>query len=107
MLFTKIKNSRVIFPDRTKYKIEYSDELMDIVTQLLNKEKSQRLGAVNDVDDILAHPWFADIDINKMLERKLKPPFKPQLNNDPTKFFNTEQDKSKIADTYIPKQQIN
>jgi serine/threonine protein kinase len=32
MLFTKIKNSKVVFPDRKKYKIDYSDELMDLVS---------------------------------------------------------------------------
>lgn len=27
-LFTKIQNSKVVFPDRKKYKIEYSDGIM-------------------------------------------------------------------------------
>lgn len=45
MLFNKIKNSNVVFPDRNKYKIEYSDELMDVVLRLLIKEKNLRLGA--------------------------------------------------------------
>jgi len=39
MLFTKIKNSKVIFPDRKKYKIDYSDDLMSFVQSLLVKEK--------------------------------------------------------------------
>ena len=30
MLLMKIKNSKVIFPDKTKYKIEYSDEIVDL-----------------------------------------------------------------------------
>jgi hypothetical protein len=44
MLFTKIKNSKVIFPDRKKYRIDYSDELMNLVNGLLNKDKDIRLG---------------------------------------------------------------
>jgi serine/threonine protein kinase len=39
MLLTKIKNSKVIFPDRKKYKIDYSDDLMDLITKLLDKDK--------------------------------------------------------------------
>lgn len=31
MLLMKIKNSKVIFPDKTKYKIEYSDEIVDLI----------------------------------------------------------------------------
>ena len=48
MLFTKIKNSKVIFPDRKKYKIDYSDELASLVEGLLTKDYTQRLGAKND-----------------------------------------------------------
>ena len=31
MLLMKIKNSKVIFPDKNKYKIEYSDEIVDLI----------------------------------------------------------------------------
>ena len=48
MLFTKIKNSKVIFPDRKKYKIDYSDELASLVEGLLTKDNTQRLGSKND-----------------------------------------------------------
>ena len=44
-ILTKIKNSKVVFPDRKKYRIDYSDELMDLVLKLLDKDKSTRLGA--------------------------------------------------------------
>ena len=34
MLLMKIKNSKVIFPDKSKYKIEYSDEIVDVINQV-------------------------------------------------------------------------
>lgn len=34
MLLMKIKNSKVIFPDKTKYKIEYSDEIVDLIVNV-------------------------------------------------------------------------
>jgi hypothetical protein len=34
MLLMKIKNSKVIFPDKSKYKIDYSDEIEDLITQV-------------------------------------------------------------------------
>jgi len=77
MLFTKIKNSKVIFPDRKKYRIDYSDELMSLVNGLLTKDKDMRLGCKNDAADILAHPFFAALDIRELEARSVDPPFKP------------------------------
>ena len=37
MLLMKIKNSKVIFPDKNKYKIEYSDEIVDIINSVSNE----------------------------------------------------------------------
>jgi len=45
MLLMKIKNSKVVFPDRKKYKIDFSDEVMDLIVKLLDKDKSTRLGS--------------------------------------------------------------
>ena len=45
----KIRQSRVVFPDKRKYRIDYSDEFMDIVLKLLDKNRETRLGSsVND-----------------------------------------------------------
>jgi len=43
--------------------LEYSNEFVDIVEKLLEKGHKQRLGSKDDVHEILAHPWFADLDI--------------------------------------------
>jgi hypothetical protein len=34
MLLMKIKNSKVIFPDKSKYKIEYSDEIESLINSV-------------------------------------------------------------------------
>jgi serum/glucocorticoid-regulated kinase 2 len=52
MLLQKIKTSKVVFPDRKKYKIDYSDEIMDVITKLLEKDKSNRLGSKDDAFEI-------------------------------------------------------
>jgi serine/threonine protein kinase len=44
MLLMKIKNSKVIFPDKNKYKIDYSNEIEDLINKLLTKDKTKRLG---------------------------------------------------------------
>ena len=64
MLYTKIKKSKVVFPDRKKYKVDYSDEWSDLITKLLIKDRTKRLGAgQNGMEDILSHPFFASIDL--------------------------------------------
>jgi hypothetical protein len=45
---SKIKHSRIVFPDRRTYRIEYSDEIVDLISKLLKKEKSKRLGSEGD-----------------------------------------------------------
>jgi hypothetical protein len=59
---SKIKHSKIVFPDRKHYKIEYSDELVDLVSQLLKKDRTQRIGAKNDAKEVLSHPFFAGLD---------------------------------------------
>lgn len=59
MLVNKIKNSKIIFPDRSHYKIEYSDDLVDLISKLLKKDRKQRLGYTDDVKEVLAHPFFS------------------------------------------------
>lgn len=43
-LFQRINNSKVKFPDRNVYQIEYSDEITDLVGKLLDKDPAKRLG---------------------------------------------------------------
>lgn len=48
---------------------------------MLEKDRTQRLGQKNDLDDILGHPWFADLDIKKLLEKKIEPPYVPKVTS--------------------------
>ena len=93
LLLTKIQRAKVIFPDKEKYGLEYSDDFVDIVEQLLNKNKEKRLGSKNDVHEILAHPWFNEIDIKKLEDQKIEPPLKPDLKQGQVdfKYFNLKQ----------------
>ena len=105
MLLTKIKTAKVVFPDRKKYKIEYSDLVVDLIVKLLDKDRTKRLGAKDDFVEILSHPVFKHIDIQKLEAKEIVPPFKPTINaEDMTKYFNVQEDKAAISDTYIPRE---
>lgn len=94
----------MVFPDRKKYKIDYSDEIMDLVMQLLERDKTKRLGYKDDFAEILSHPVFANIDIQKLEKGQIPPPFKPSINQkDISKYFNVQDSSKAMQDTYIPR----
>jgi protein-serine/threonine kinase len=39
------------------------------------------LGQKNDVEDILGHPFFKEIDREKMAKKQIQPPFKPDIKS--------------------------
>ena len=56
-----------------------SDDCKSFISSLLDKNPTKRLG-LNGMDDIINHPWFADIDRAALLGKKLNPEFKPKLS---------------------------
>ena len=53
-----------------------------MISKLLDKDKNKRLGKVNDVQDVISHPWFASIDVEKLLRKELLAPHKPSLKTE-------------------------
>lgn len=107
MLLMKIKNSRIIFPDKTRYKIEYSDEIVDIITKLLSKDRTTRLGTKGDAQEVLSHPFFAGLNVKMLMEKKLDAPFKPDLGEGiDTKYFSSKAQEQSLAATVIPEAKV-
>lgn len=75
-----IRQGNIIFPHPERHGIPMSDELKDIITKLLNKDVETRLGSQNDADEIVNHPWFSDIDWDKIMKKELPSPFQPDLD---------------------------
>ena len=74
-----IRQSNVIFPDPVRHGIPMSDELKDLITGLLDKNPAKRLGSNGDADQIVNHPWFKDIDWDKLMKKQIKAKFVPDL----------------------------
>ena len=49
---------------------------------MLAKDKSKRLGYAADAEEVLKHPFFASLDLNKMLKQEVDAPFKPEMSGD-------------------------
>ncbi|XP_018326395.1 RAC serine/threonine-protein kinase isoform X1 [Agrilus planipennis] len=86
VLFTLIIMEDVKFPKTL------SGEAKDLLSGLLIKDPTRRLGGgPDDAREIMAHPFFSCINWKDLEQKKIPPPFKPQVTNDTdTRYFDTE-----------------
>ena len=72
-MYEKILNDPLRFGD------EFSPEACSILTSLLTRDPSRRLG-VRGADEIKRHPFFHNhIDFRLLAAKRLQPPFKPSV----------------------------
>eukprot|EP01125_Pyxidicula_operculata_P004595 TRINITY_DN1731_c0_g1_i1.p1 TRINITY_DN1731_c0_g1~~TRINITY_DN1731_c0_g1_i1.p1 ORF type:complete len:468 (-),score=132.21 TRINITY_DN1731_c0_g1_i1:79-1482(-) len=90
-MFDKIVNEELAFPQ------SMSDEACDFLAGLLEKDPEDR--PLND--EILSHAWFDGIDWDLLLQKKIKPPWRPPLKgiND-RRFIDKELQEEPAIDSY-------
>ncbi|KAJ7147028.1 kinase-like domain-containing protein [Mycena crocata] len=71
-MYEKILNDPLVFGP------EIGPEARSILTELLIRDPTQRLG-VNGAAEIKKHAFFASTDFKKLLQKKIQPPFKPNV----------------------------
>lgn len=77
-LFKKIVQGRYTYPSFKPV----SKAAEDIVKQLLQRDQSKRLGNLKGGHrDLQQHPWFDEINLDKLLKRELKAPWKPKIKD--------------------------
>ncbi|KAF8229706.1 AGC/Akt protein kinase [Tricholoma matsutake] len=70
-----------ILKDPLVFGPEIGSEARSILTYLLTRDPSERLG-VRGAEEIKRHPFFEKhIDFKKLLEKKIHPPFKPSVDS--------------------------
>jgi hypothetical protein len=68
-----------ILNDPLRFGEEFGPEACAILTGLLNRDPSRRLGA-KGADEIKRHPFFhKHIDFKLLAAKKIQPPFKPSV----------------------------
>lgn len=80
-MYYLIENGDIKWPDAARHGITVTDDAKDIIMKLLNKNKNKRLGQVGGVEEVLAHPWFASLNIADLIAKKIEPPFKPKVKD--------------------------
>ena len=91
------------FPTVEKHNIYVSPEAQDLINSLLEKKSSKRIGR-NGVAEILAHPFFADLDINALKAKTLDPPYKPEIVEGEFEFFNANTEQVEMS--MLPKDKM-
>ena len=76
-MYQLIQSAPLRWPDPVKHGISVSDNAKDLITKLLNKDRKSRLGQSDDVKEVLNHPFFANIDLDKLIKREITAEFIP------------------------------
>jgi serine/threonine protein kinase len=54
----------------------------DLISNLLQKDISKRLGChSNRAENIKSHAWFKSVDWNMVFQKKIQPPWLPELSD--------------------------
>nr|XP_021334820.1 RAC-alpha serine/threonine-protein kinase isoform X2 [Danio rerio] len=85
-LFEQIVMEEIRFPR------SLSTHARALLTGLLRKEPKQRLGGgPDDARDVMMHKFFSGVQWDDVLQKKLLPPFKPQVTSETdTRYFDDE-----------------
>ena len=102
-MYEMIKSSAVKFPKR----ISLSEDAKDVIRKLLEKNPKKRLGSQNGIEEIKKHPFFASIDFDLIVQKKIPAPFIPELTNDTdVQYFDEEFTNEDVGMSYIPKKNM-
>lgn len=89
-MFAGIRGGDLMFPDHVPV------DAQSLLRALLCRNPTQRLGATTEgVQQIRMHPFFASIDWDALVQKKILPPWKPQAE--------TSQDAEKMSLIYFDK----
>ena len=61
-MYYLIQHAPIRWPEKSKHGIEVSRNAKDLISKMLTKDRKERLGQANDLNDILMHPFFADLN---------------------------------------------
>lgn len=77
MITKLITKGKIAFPDAEKHKIYMSEDMIDFITGLLQKDPKDRLGYKSS-EEIFDHPWFSNVKWDSLKQKKIKPPYYPK-----------------------------
>ena len=70
-MYYLIETGAIRWPQKERHGFQVSPVAMDLISKLLVKDKMKRLGRENDLQDIINPPWFKEINVDDLLQKKL------------------------------------
>eukprot|EP00347_Sterkiella_histriomuscorum_P024519 403330825 len=106
-MYYLIQHAPIRWPEKERHGISVSEEAKDLISRLLEKDRKKRLGQKNDVDDVLGHPFFKGIDLEKLIKKELPPPFIPKLQSEyDLSNFDQKYVKLDLTESVLPEEGI-
>ena len=97
------KITKNVYKKKIKIFSHFSCFAKDLIKKLLEYNPKKRIGYYQ----IINHPFFKDIDWEKVEKMELNPPFLPDVNkNNLFKYFNTENDINEEYDSHEKKNKV-
>ncbi|PRP82924.1 hypothetical protein PROFUN_06701 [Planoprotostelium fungivorum] len=97
---TREMNQRIVF-EKLTFPSYFTTESRSILTGLLERDPAKRLGCTRQTSggsDIRAHPFFKQIDWEKLTKKVLQPPFRPNLKSEmDVRFFDPDSTQQPAA----------
>jgi hypothetical protein len=73
----------------------------------LDRNPNTRLGSKSGLSEIKAHPFFANIDFDQVLKKKINAPFKPEISGKyDVQNFDEEFTGEEVAQSMIPEKNL-
>lgn len=86
-----------IINHETDYPSNLSEDAVDLISMLLEKDPEDRLGSCEkDAEEVMQHKWFELIDWDTLYKKELTPPYKPDPSEDGLNYFDEEFTKEDI-----------
>eukprot|EP01047_Picozoa_sp_COSAG01_P060668 COSAG01_NODE_7470_length_3197_cov_27.989025_4_plen_103_part_00 len=61
----------------------FPEHAKDVISKFLTADPEQRFGCVGGgVQDVKSHPFFQDMEWDKLVRRELAPPYTPEVEDD-------------------------
>ncbi|KAJ3118143.1 Serine/threonine kinase [Phlyctochytrium bullatum] len=72
----------LIMSDAIEYPSNMPRDTLSLLQQLLNKDPARRLGGGKlDAEEVKRHPYFAGVDWNAFMQKRVPPPWKPTITS--------------------------
>jgi serum/glucocorticoid-regulated kinase 2 len=102
LMYELIQHGELRFPQRNPL----SREAQDIITKLLERDPTRRLGA-RGIEEIKSHPYFEGINWTLIEQKKLPTPFQPRISNAmSTENFDREFTSEEPINSVVPENKL-